>query len=362
MQEITGKELRETIKRIKNFDEHQTDQFLLRKKCTDVFGETAASKIEEKLCAAYPRHHFDVHNLRRDIKRNVTKHGRNLRSIFVPRLRHGSNYVEVEDQSDIETDLDTSAVTDLDTSAVMDLDCSQVSTRSSQPFSKDDEIARLKQLLKESRAETVAVQAELESIKRLFKVIPKKTRGESGQCRVYSEIMEAVALESLSYGVEASQLYTVLKSVAAHTGIAEQAGYKCPEVSWFRQQRSKVDSLLEIQRGQFLANASKLMLSFDATSLHQDSVLALGIFDAASFDFLCVEMKKTDAKCGEDIAKEMHHMIVKLGLADKTMCIITDRCRSQEKANRLLIDLLNEQAGRNVFAVICHMHTVSFVY
>ena len=122
MQEITGKELRETIKRIKNFDEHQTDQFLLRKKCTDVFGETAASKIEEKLCAAYPRHHFDVHNLRRDIKRNVTKHGRNLRSIFVPRLRHGSNYVEVEDQSDIETDLDTSAVTDLDTSAVMDLD------------------------------------------------------------------------------------------------------------------------------------------------------------------------------------------------------------------------------------------------
>ena len=101
------------------------------------------------------------------------------------------------------------------------------------------------------------------------------------------------------------------------------------------------------------------MVAFDATRLHQDSVLGLGAFDRDN-EFLVLGMRQISASTGIEISSAMLSMMGEHdGLIDNTRCFMTDRCAAQVLANRLLVEKINlKRRGVNpCFEVPCLMHT-----
>ena len=265
--------------------------------------------------------------------------------------------------------LDTSV---LDSSAIMDssgLDVS-LSTRSNSCAVErmEAKIAELEARL--TAAELRADKAEAEvrvwqgKSKDLFKIHHRPTRANgSGRSEMFDTRLDAIVLDAENRGVAAKHVQQVCASFVRVLGWFEDEdeGYRVPKKDWFVKVRSKQDPLLEAQRKQFMRpGRGPFMVCFDATRLHQDSTLGLGCFDRDN-EYLVLALRKVEASTGEEISSAMLAMMREHdGLIENTRCLMTDRCPAQVRANKLLLEKINEIRGDGNlgFESSCIMHTV----
>ena len=105
------------------------------------------------------------------------------------------------------------------------------------------------------------------------------------------------------------------------------------------------------------------MIGTDGSSHLGQSSFALGLFNE-DLEWNCIELVQTSNKNANGIAADMDMACQKYGrvLLDKLVCIVTDRARAQESANRIFIERLNRVRGPGfplLYYVCCLMHTVS---
>ena len=264
------------------------------------------------------------------------------------RLRHGSAPKRIrEDILDYESDIETD-----EASFNMSLDSSLLetsfSTRStSSHFGRLEEENRL---LKAENADLKAklekTQLELSRFKNFFKVTQKPTRANgSGGAPVYSPDLTAVAIEAMGETCEAKMVHRCMDAFGRAMGLTspDDETHRVPRPDWFVKTRSKLDSLLVEQRKEFLEKNGPFYVSFDATNLHSNNVISMVVFNK-ELEYLNFGYKKVEAKSGRDIAAVMHEMLSEHdGLLHGLECFITDRCPSQELANRLVCEIINSK-------------------
>ena len=200
-------------------------------------------------------------------------------------------------------------------------------------------------------------------IEDFFKVEKMTTRGSSGQCRGYGKTLQSFLLDAAAEGIAMTDCRKTLVSLSRFLLLTnENEDRRIPEIDYFRKVRvGKLPKLLISQRDQWLKSTNKVILTVDATSLGGESHIALGGFND-QLEFLCLDIKQIEGKSAHQIASIMHSMILGVsGLEDKITCMLTDRARSQEAANKLLCQLLNRcrEPGHHVFCICCLMHTIS---
>ena len=262
---------------------------------------------------------------------------RRLRPLSAKQIRE--EFVDYE--SDIETD-EASFNMSLDSSALE----TSFSTRSTS--SHIGRVEEENRLLKAENAELkqklAKTQLELSRFTNFFKVTQKPTRANgSGGAPVYSSDLTAVAIEAMGETCEAKMVHRVMDAFGRTMGLTspDDETLRVPRPDWFVKTRSKLDSLLVDQRKAFLKNGGPFYVSFDATNLHSKNVLSMVVFNKA-LEYLNFGYKTVAAKSGRDIAAVMHQMLSEHdGLLDGMENFITDRCPSQELANRLVCDIIN---------------------
>ena len=260
-----------------------------------------------------------------------------LRPLSAKRIRE--EFVEYE--SDLETDEASFNVTMESSSLEMSF-----STRSSSGY-----IGRLEEENGSLKAENAKIKEELEEVrlelarfKDFFKVTKKSTKANgSGGAPVYSADLTAVAIEAMGETCEAKMVHRVMDAFGRTMGLTspDDNTYRVPRPDWFVKTRSKLDSLLVDQRKAFLEKGGPFYVSFDATNLHSKNVISMVVFNK-ELEYLNFGYKTVAAKTGRDIAAVMHQMLSEHdGLLNGLENFITDRCPSQELANRLVCEIIN---------------------
>ena len=105
------------------------------------------------------------------------------------------------------------------------------------------------------------------------------------------------------------------------------------------------------------------MIGTDGSSHLGQSSFALGLFNQ-DLEWNCIQLIQTSKKNAAGIAQEMEMACSKFGrvLLDKLICIVTDRARVQEAANRIFMERVNRVRGpefQDLYCVCCLMHTAS---
>ena len=105
------------------------------------------------------------------------------------------------------------------------------------------------------------------------------------------------------------------------------------------------------------------MIGTDGSSHLGQSAFALGLFNE-DLEWNCIQLIQSSHKNAIGIADEMDLACQKYGriLIDKLICIVTDRARVQEAANRIFMERINRIRGDGfalLYYVCCLMHTVS---
>ena len=263
-------------------------------------------------------------------------------------------------ESDIESD--ESGANDSLNQSGFSLDTS-LGTRSTEWYEAQMKLMeeRHQQELRKKDAEIDALKAELKPMKSLFKIVKKPTRGQSGQCFEYSDDLQAFTIRLHASGIATAHIHQVYEALSDQMGFTDHEDFKVPSISYLNQLRSgKLNDLLKKQTLDFVQQAEKVAIAFDATTMHGRQHVSLGIFDQ-NVQFHCVSIKDIDGKSGSQIASIMLAMIDQVqGLRPKIRCIMSDRAAAQVAGNRMLLDILNRDRfeADKVFQVNCNMHTV----
>ena len=251
--------------------------------------------------------------------------------------------------------------------------------------SKDDKISNLQaeveQLQRQLANKDIIIDKMQNKIKKankaaeLFKLSSKPTRRNgSGKATTYSSMLTGVTVESLSEGVAATDIRTVLSNVALHCDLIDDDLSRLPNIDWFRKQRTEMVELAQRQMIDFVSQSSYIVLSFDETSIHQEKTASFGCTNDLG-EFLCLVYFKSLANTGVALAEEMWVEINKLTIKDdqgvslstlirrKTVGLVTDRSRLQENGNKHFLRKLNSHPDRTnmeeAIPIICLMHLVS---
>ena len=273
--------------------------------------------------------------------------------------------IVVDSESDIETEVEESFNTTMNSSFLDDSLDSSTATRGSE-YWRLRALKAEKLLEEEKRArkeENLAWEAKWQPIEDFLKVEKMATRGTSGQCRGYGKTLQCFLLDAAAEGIAMTDCRKTLISLSRFLPLTnESEDRRVPEIDYFRKIRTgKLPNLLQSQREQWLKSTNKVILTVDATSLGGKSHISIGGFND-ELEFLCLDIKQIEGKSALEIASIMHSMVLGIpGLEKKIKCMLTDRARSQEAANKLLCQLLNRcrEPGHHVFCICCMMHTVS---
>ena len=275
--------------------------------------------------------------------------------------------IVVDSDSDIET-AEESFNTTADSSFLddsLDRSVSDMATRGADYWKR--RALRAEKMLEEEKRgrleDNKSWAAKWGPIETFFKVDKMPTRGSSGQCRGYGKSLQSFLLDAAAEGIAMTDCRKTLVSLSRFLPlINENEDRRIPEIDYFRKVRvGKLPNLLQSQRDQWLKSTDKVILTVDATNLGGESHIALGGFND-QLEFLCLDIKRIEGKSANEIASIMHSMILGVsGLEEKIKCMLTDRARSQEAANKLLCQLLNRcrEPGHHVFCICCLMHTIS---
>ena len=212
--------------------------------------------------------------------------------------------------------------------------------------------------------DNLAWEEKWKPIEDFLKVQKSPTRGSSGQCRGYSKLLQSFLIDASADGIAMTDCRKVLVSLSRFLPLTnEDQDRRIPEIDFFRKTRTgKLPKVLESHRTQWLSSTEKVILSVDATQLNGENHICLGGFSVPSLEYHCLDIKRIEGKTAKEISAIMHSMIEGIsGLKNKIYCMLTDRCRSQEAANRLLLNLLNRDrdASNLIFCICCLMHTIS---
>ena len=284
-------------------------------------------------------------------------------------LRPGSkrSRIIVESDSDIET-AEESFNTTVDSSFLDEsLDISGETSTRGADYWRLRALKAEKLLADEKRGrkeDNLTWEAKWRPIEEFFKVEKSPTRGSSGQCRGYSKLLQSFLIDASADGIAMTDCRKVLVSLSRFLPLTnENDDRRIPEIDFFRKTRTgKLPKVLEAHRTQWLSSSEKVVLSVDATQLNGQSHICIGGFSIPSLDYHCLDIKCIEGKTANEIAAIMHSMIEGIaGLKSKIYCMLTDRARAQEAANRLLLGLLNRDrdVGNFIFCVCCLMHTIA---
>ena len=205
---------------------------------------------------------------------------------------------------------------------------------------------------------------ELETKLRNFTVLENlfKEEGRRGNRFTYSQMLQGLTVELLSESISSTDLVKILNVFGNFCGLLDGDDKHVPRKDYFNKIRSKIERSLQLQSEQFLAESTQLMLSTDGTSYWGTGVFALGVFNQ-DLEWNCLELIQSEGKSARAIADEILRVINKYSIpADKVVCMVTDRARAQEAANKLVIQFINSQKSNGqpaMFAIVCLMHTVS---
>ena len=212
-----------------------------------------------------------------------------------------------------------------------------------------------------------------------------KERNLSGNRFEYGYTLQALSLELLAETISATDMTIIYSVLGEVMGLVDSPDKHVPKENYFRQLRSKLDGALDKQTRDFIENAEVgfqinshfklieiiifenlykyLMIGTDGSSHLGQSSFALGLFNQ-DLEWNCIELVQTSKKNAAGIAQEMEMACMKYGrvLLNKLVCIVSDRARVQEAANRIFMERLNRERGPEfplLYYVCCLMHTVS---
>ena len=275
--------------------------------------------------------------------------------------------IVVDSDSDIET-AEESFNTTMESSFLDDsLDSSVGTSTRGADYWKLRALKAEKLLADEKRGrkeDNLAWEEKWKPIEDFLKVEKSPTRGSSGQCRGYSKLLQSFLIDAAADGIAMSDVRKVLVSLSRFLPLTnENQDRRVPEIDFFRKTRTgKLPNVLESHRTQWLSTAEKVIVSVDATQLNGQNHICIGGFSVPSLEYHCLDIKCIEGKTAKQISAIMNAMIESIGgLKGKIYCLLTDRARSQEAANRLLLDLLNRDrdADNLIFCCCCLMHTIS---
>ena len=206
--------------------------------------------------------------------------------------------------------------------------------------------------------------AELERKLQNFTVLENlfKEEGRRGNRFTYSQMLQGLSVELLSESISSTDLVKILTVFGNFCNLLDDDDKHVPRKDYFNKIRSKIERSLKLQSEQFLADASSLMVSTDATSYWGTGVFALGVFNQ-DLKWNCLELIETSGKNANAIADEMLRVFNNYQIdPDKLVCLVTDRARAQEAANVIFIREINNLKSNGqppMYCVCCLMHTVS---
>lgn len=206
--------------------------------------------------------------------------------------------------------------------------------------------------------------AELEAKLQNFTILENlfKEENRRGNRFTYSQLLQGLSVELLSESISSTDLVKILNVFGEFCGLLDDDDKHVPRKDYFNKLRSKIERSLRLQSEQFLAESSFVMLSTDGTSYWGTGVFALGVFNQ-DLEWNCLELIESTGKTARAIADEMLRVVEDYNIpADKMVCLISDRARAQEAANKLVIEFINNLKSPGqalMFVIICLMHTVS---
>ena len=142
---------------------------------------------------------------------------------------------------------------------------------------------------------------------------------------------------------------------------------KVPKPTFVRNLRYGLHDLNKLQVKDFLETATDITLAIDDTPSPdgQQSFTAAGAFDQNG-RFMCLGLAETNSKTGEGISETTKKILVDAGCMELVkekirtdgFGIMSDTCRAQKKANRLLMGCFTGEE-KDESGISCLMHLVS---
>ena len=189
-----------------------------------------------------------------------------------------------------------------------------------------------------------------------------KERNRRGNRFEYCDLLQAVSVELMCESISSSDLVKIYNIFGDFLNLIDAPDKHVPKRDYFVKLRSKIEESLRKQSKEFIEQAEYLMCATDATSHWETGVFAFGIFNQ-NLEWNCLELMQSEGKTGQAIANDMLNVMSKYDVpVEKLICLVTDRSRAQELANRIFCDIVNSrkpEGSPRIYFVCCLMHTVS---
>ena len=189
-----------------------------------------------------------------------------------------------------------------------------------------------------------------------------KERNRRGNRFEYCDLLQAVSVELLCESISSSDLVKIYNIFGDFLNLIDAPDKHVPKRDYFVKLRSKIEESLRKQSKEFIEQAEYVMCATDATSHWESGVFAFGLFNQ-DMEWNCLELLQSEGKSGEAIANDMLNVMSKYNVpVAKLICLVTDRSRAQERANRIFCEIVNSRKPEGsplIYYVCCLMHTVS---
>ena len=315
--------------------------------------------------------HFNVEN-DSITRRGVTRFLNSQRSEFTI----ANVYVRKRKYMDMSFEEDGDAIDDNDD----DLDVSMSSQKSINDL--DRTISDLRHQL-ELRDQTIRVMAEnhrarVAEMEAKIKELESRSASEVENCLLenffghaplYNQFkppMRTLSMKCLSFGISSVQIRFMLAELA---DVLNRAENDIPSSRTLRDWR-QIDMPKHNQEliNEFVQRVDEISLLLDDTAMAgSEKVSAIGISEVGNeSNCIVMDLCYTSAKTGDQLFDQIRDRILRQPLADmiirKTKNLMTDMGSQQTRANRLLLDFLNNHSAREgvdaqVFSIFCGMHT-----
>ena len=138
-------------------------------------------------------------------------------------------------------------------------------------------------------------EAATAPFRRFFEIIKKPTRGNSGQCREYSNELQAFSIRLLGCGIAASDIRKMFVALDEHFHLCDGVITRIPKADYFVKLRAKVPVLSLKQDAEVVSTGLEFAISFDSTSMNSRSHVSLGCYNE-NVKFHCLDIRDIEGK------------------------------------------------------------------
>ena len=301
-------------------------------------------------------------------RKNLARHDSNWQKIWTyAKERHESRLGSIRDQFDDTTTIARKDIKRKITKVLNGSPLEKIEFNSQSQERRSRGSQNQSQRLSPEQQEINDLKAQIDQLnERLsnFRVLDDlfKERNRRGNRFEYCDLLQAVSVELLCESISSSDLVKIYNIFGDFLNLIDAPDKHVPKRDYFVKLRSKIEESLRKQSKEFIEQADYLMCATDGTSHWETGVFAFGLFNQ-DMEWNCLELMQSEGKTAQAIANDMLHVMSKYDVpAEKLICLVTDRSRAQERANKIFCDIVNSRkpdGSPRIYYVCCLMHTVS---